>query len=58
MNPVIPCFELLALIAPHAPEGKTGRPPFPTEVILRIHLLQQFSGHSDPAMKEALHEIT
>src|SRR5574343_304233 len=57
MNLVIPWTELLALIAPHAPTGKTGRPPFPTEVMLRIHLLQQFFGHSDPAMEEALHDI-
>ena len=57
MNLVIPWTELLALIAPHAPTGKTGRPPFPSEVMLRIHLLQQFFGHSDPAMEEALHDI-
>jgi IS5 family transposase len=57
MNLVIPWTELLALIAPHAPAGKTGRPPFATEVMLRIHLLQQFFGHSDPAMEEALHDI-
>ena len=42
MNLVIPWPELLALIAPHAPSGKTGRPLFPTEVMLRIHLLLQF----------------
>jgi IS5 family transposase len=57
MNLVIPWTELMALIAPHAPAGKTGRPPFATEVMLRIHLLQQFFGHSDPAMEEALHDI-
>ena len=57
MNLVIPWSELLSLIAPHAPAGKTGRPPFATEVMLRIHLLQQFFGHSDPAMQEALHDI-
>ena len=57
MNLVIPWSELLALIAPHTPAGKTGRPPFPAEVMLRIHLLQQFFGHSDPAMEEALHDI-
>jgi IS5 family transposase len=57
MNLVIPWPQLLALIAPHAPAGKTGRPPFATEVMLRIHLLQQFFGHSDPAMEEALHDI-
>jgi len=57
MNLVIPWAELLTLIAPHAPAGKTGRPPFAVEVMLRIHLLQQFFGHSDPAMEEALHDI-
>ena len=57
MNLVIPWSELLSLIAPHAPAGKTGRPPFATEVMLRIHLLQQFFGHSDPTMEEALHDI-
>ena len=53
MNLVIPWTELLALIAPHAPAGKTGRPPFPTEVMLRIHLSQQFFGHSGPAIHHA-----
>ena len=57
MNLVIPWPHLLALITPHAPAGKTGRAPFATEVMLRIHLLQQFFGHSDPAMEEALHDI-
>ena len=57
MDLVIPWSELLALIAPQAPAGRTGRPPFPTEVMLRIHLLQQFFGHSDPAMDEALLDI-
>lgn len=57
MDLVIPWADLLALIAPHAPSGKTGRPPFALETMLRIHLLQQFFGHSDPAMEEALHDI-
>jgi IS5 family transposase len=57
MNLVIPWSQLLGLIAHHAPAGKTGRPPFVTDVMLRIHLLQQFFGHSDPAMEEALHDI-
>ena len=57
MDLVIPWSDLLALIAPHAPAGKTGRPPFALETMLRIHLLQQFFGHSDPAMEEALHDI-
>src|SRR5574344_1945514 len=57
MTLVIPWSDLLALIAPHAPAGKTGRPPFATEVMLRSHLLQQCFGLSDPAMQEALHDI-
>jgi len=57
MNLVIPWRELVGLVTPHAPAGKSGRPPFDTEVMLRIHLLQQFFGHSDPAMEEALHDV-
>lgn len=57
MNLVIAWTELLALIAPHAPAGKTRRQPLATEVMLRIHLPQQFFGHSAPAMEEALYDI-
>ena len=44
-------------VAQYAPEGKTGRPPFAPELMLRIDLLQQFSGLSGPAMEEALHDV-
>ena len=54
MNPVIPWSELLSLIAPHAPGGKTGRPPFATEVMLHVHLLQQFFGHFYPTREKGL----
>jgi len=54
---VVPWAELLALIEPHAPQGKTGRPPFPIPTMLRIHFMQQWFGLSDPAMEEALHEV-
>jgi IS5 family transposase len=57
MNLVIPWTELLAIIGPHTPAGKTGRPPFPAEVMLRIHQLQKFCGHLNPAMEDALHDI-
>ena len=57
MNLVIPWSQLVALITPHAPAGKTGRPPFAIVVMLRIHLLQRLFGHSDSAMEEALHDI-
>jgi transposase, IS5 family len=56
MNLVVPWTELLALIAPHAPRAKTGRPPFALETMLRIHFIQQWFGLSDLAMEEALFE--
>jgi IS5 family transposase len=57
MNQVVPWAELVALVAPHAPEGKKGRPPFPVETMLRIHFMQQWFTLSDPAMEEALHDV-
>jgi IS5 family transposase len=58
MNMVVPWFELVALIAPHASTRSTkgGRPPFPVETMLRIHFLQQWFNLSDPAMEEALYD--
>ena len=57
MNKVLPWAELVALIAPYAPEGRRGRPPFAVETMLRIHFLQQWFGLSDPAMEEVLHDV-
>ncbi len=57
MNLVIPWVELVSLIKPHAPAGKTGRPPFAVETMLRIHFMQQWFGLSDPAMEEGLHDV-
>jgi IS5 family transposase len=57
MDRVVPWDALVALIAPFAPEGKTGRPPFAVQTMLRIHFLQQWFGLSDPAMEEALHDV-
>jgi IS5 family transposase len=57
MNRVVPWPELIALIEPHYPKGKTGRPPMGLDVMLRVHLLQQWFGLSDPAMEEALHDV-
>ena len=56
MNRVVPWADLVALVAPFAPEGKKGRPPFAVETMLRIHFMQQWFGLSDPAMEEALHD--
>ena len=52
MNTVVPWAELLALEAPHAPEAKTGRPPFALQTMLRIHFMQQWFGLSDPALHD------
>lgn len=61
MDLVVPWAELVALIEPFAPGGTTtkgGRPAFAVETMLRIHFLQQWFGLSDPAMEEALHDIS
>jgi len=57
MERVVPWRELVAQIVPHMPPGKTGRPPYPAELLLRIHFLQQWFGLSDPAMEEALYDV-
>ncbi len=57
MNRVVPWAALVAIVHPHAPPAKTGRPPFAVETMLRIHYLQQWFGLSDPAMEEALHDV-
>lgn len=53
MDRVAPWARLVDLIAPHYPEGRTGRPPFELETMLRAHFLQQWFNLSDPAMEEA-----
>ena len=57
MERVVPWAALVALIAPYYPEGRTGRPPFALETMLRIHFLQQWVSLSDPAMEEAFFDV-
>lgn len=57
MDVVVPWAELIELIEPVYPRGKTGRPPFGIGTMLRIHFLQQWFGLSDPAMEEALFDV-
>jgi transposase, IS5 family len=57
MERLVPWSDLVALIAPHCPEGRRGRPPFNVEAMLRIHFMQQWFNLSDPAMEEALHDV-
>ena len=58
MEQVVPWKSLLGLIEPIYPEAGRGRHPYPLETMLRVHLMQNWFGLSDPAMEEALYEIT
>jgi transposase, IS5 family len=57
MESSMPWAALVAAVEPYCPRARTGRPPFPVEMMLRIHYLQQWFGLSDPAMEEALHDV-
>jgi hypothetical protein len=39
------------------PKAGNGRRPYALETMLRIHLMQNWFGYSDPAMEEALYEV-
>ncbi|WP_437884673.1 IS5 family transposase [Pseudomonas sp. LRF_L74] len=58
MDQVVPWKGLIALIEPHYPKGEGGRPAYPLTAMLRVHLMQNWFGYSDPAMEEALYETT
>jgi len=57
MERVVPWAALVTLIAPYYPQGRTGRPPFALETMLRTHFLQQWFSLSDPAMEEAFFDV-
>jgi IS5 family transposase len=59
MQAVVPWMALIDLIEPYYPKtgSKGGRPPYPLETMLRIHLMQQWYDLSDPAMEDALIEV-
>jgi transposase, IS5 family len=57
MEQVVPWPALLNLIEPLYPVAGRGRRPYPLMTMLRIHLMQNWFGLSDPAMEEALYEI-
>jgi IS5 family transposase len=56
MDRVVPWKGLIALIEPHYPKGEGGRPTYPLMAMLRVHLMQNWLGYSDPAMEESLYE--
>ena len=54
---MIPWARLLKRLSPHYPQAPVGRKRIGLEVLLRIYLLQQWYGLSDPAAEEALYDI-
>ena len=58
MDQVVPWNSVLGLIEPFYPVAGGGRRPYPLDTMLRVHLMQNWFGLSDPAMEEALYEIT
>ncbi len=58
MEKVVPWKSLLDLIEPFYPLAGRGRHPYPLQTMLRVHLMQNWFGLSDPGMEEALYEIT
>ena len=54
----MPWKALIDLIEPHYDKtcSKGGRPPYPLETMLQIHLMQQWYDLGDPAMEDALIE--
>jgi IS5 family transposase len=58
MGQVVPWKGLITLIEPNYPKGGGGRPVYPLMSMLRVHLMQNWFGYSDPAMEESLYEMT
>lgn len=52
MEQAVPWKALIALIEPVYPKAGNGRRPYALETMLRIHLMQNWYGYSDPAMEE------
>ena len=57
MEEVVPWKALLSVIEPVYPKAGNGRRPYALKTMLRIHLMQNWFGYSDPAMEEALYEV-
>lgn len=54
MDQVVSWKGLIVLIEPHYLKGVGVRPAYPLMAMLRVHLMQNWLGYSDPAMEEAL----
>ena len=58
MDKLVPWDALLKVIEPFYPMAGRGRRPYPVATMLRVHLMQNWFGLSDPAMEETLYEIS
>lgn len=58
MDRVVLWKALIVLIELHYPKGEGGLPAYPLMAMLRVLLMQNWFGYSDPAMEEALYETT
>lgn len=58
MERAIPWKVFADLVDPHYPKAGNGRRPYPLEVMLRIHFMQQWFNLPNPAMEEALYDST
>ncbi|EXI77471.1 MAG: Transposase DDE domain protein [Candidatus Accumulibacter regalis] len=54
MEQVMPWAELFAVVEPHYPKGKRGRPPVGLERMLRMYFVQQWNGLSDEGVEDAI----
>ena len=56
MDAVIPWAELLAVVAPHYPTSRRGRPAVGLEKMLRLYFVQQWFNLSDPQAEEIVYD--
>jgi IS5 family transposase len=56
MDKIIPWEEWVAIIQPHYPEGKRGRPPLGIETMLRMYLLQSWFNMSDEMVEDSIYD--
>src|SRR5471030_1969574 len=56
MEKVVPWARLCAVIEPHYPQGRRGRPPIGIERMLRIYFLQQWYALADEALEDAIYD--
>src|SRR5438445_13475683 len=57
MEQVVPWLALESLIEPVYAKAGRGRHPYALQTMVRIHLMQNWLGFSDPPMEEARYEI-